>query len=405
LTYQDAFSVLGIDPQATPDEIDRAYRAQALRVHPDAGGSAEAFTRLAQAHRAAREHASRRSALARVVERPGWSSVRQLVDAAPAPAAPLAVFKDVEIAAAQACQALRQQTEAELGQARRQFASEFDRFSQETIRRVRQLVHNCRSTDDLRKVDERLRPLVQDRCVEFARAWIARAGALRQRLSELARWVRAVRTVRFEHSLPHRFWEFAGRAGFLASMAVLTITIAAAGIATASYLLPGLWYGPASWAASVACLAGGALAAVRPARSIYLSGARYFNNWQAGVLLRSLNIHEAAFAFPAGPDGLDREERATTAALLGGAAWWLLALEPLTGGLILAATTVIGWLTGPSFERLRDETTERAVAVVEPVLADFRDQLDQHLMLVLQDEFAQVDDAYQLVMRTATIRP
>jgi len=41
---------LGIETDATPAEVDKAYRQRARRAHPDTGGSAEAFHSLAHAH-------------------------------------------------------------------------------------------------------------------------------------------------------------------------------------------------------------------------------------------------------------------------------------------------------------------------------------------------------------------
>jgi hypothetical protein len=41
--------VLGVDPDAGPDEIRRAFRARALVTHPDHGGSAPAFAEVTAA--------------------------------------------------------------------------------------------------------------------------------------------------------------------------------------------------------------------------------------------------------------------------------------------------------------------------------------------------------------------
>lgn len=43
------WDILGVAPAATREEVRRAYRAKALVVHPDHGGSPEAFSRLAEA--------------------------------------------------------------------------------------------------------------------------------------------------------------------------------------------------------------------------------------------------------------------------------------------------------------------------------------------------------------------
>jgi curved DNA-binding protein CbpA len=46
----DPYQVLGVDRAADAPAIRRAYRSRAKRLHPDAGGSAEAFSRLSRAH-------------------------------------------------------------------------------------------------------------------------------------------------------------------------------------------------------------------------------------------------------------------------------------------------------------------------------------------------------------------
>ena len=43
----DLYSVLGVERNATQDEIHRAYRHRAKISHPDSGGSVEAFKKLA----------------------------------------------------------------------------------------------------------------------------------------------------------------------------------------------------------------------------------------------------------------------------------------------------------------------------------------------------------------------
>lgn len=40
------YEVLGLEPDATPEEINAAYRAASKSAHPDGGGSTEEFTRV-----------------------------------------------------------------------------------------------------------------------------------------------------------------------------------------------------------------------------------------------------------------------------------------------------------------------------------------------------------------------
>lgn len=51
----DCFKTLGIRPDATPEEINAAFRAKAKTAHPDAGGSTDAMTKLTAARDAALE--------------------------------------------------------------------------------------------------------------------------------------------------------------------------------------------------------------------------------------------------------------------------------------------------------------------------------------------------------------
>jgi curved DNA-binding protein CbpA len=48
---EDLYNTLGVEPDASPEEIRRAYRKKAKQEHPDAGGSAEKFGALVKAHR------------------------------------------------------------------------------------------------------------------------------------------------------------------------------------------------------------------------------------------------------------------------------------------------------------------------------------------------------------------
>lgn len=45
------YEILGLDKTATHDQVRSAYRRKAASAHPDAGGTEEAFTLLAEAHR------------------------------------------------------------------------------------------------------------------------------------------------------------------------------------------------------------------------------------------------------------------------------------------------------------------------------------------------------------------
>jgi len=46
----DPYQILGVDKTASTASVRNAYRSHAKRLHPDAGGSAEAFSRLSRAH-------------------------------------------------------------------------------------------------------------------------------------------------------------------------------------------------------------------------------------------------------------------------------------------------------------------------------------------------------------------
>ncbi|MDQ4129718.1 MAG: J domain-containing protein [Actinomycetota bacterium] len=46
----DLYAVLGVGPDATQEEIKRAYRRRAREVHPDAGGDEDAFKRVTRAY-------------------------------------------------------------------------------------------------------------------------------------------------------------------------------------------------------------------------------------------------------------------------------------------------------------------------------------------------------------------
>jgi curved DNA-binding protein CbpA len=46
----DPYQILGVDKTASTASVRAAYRSRAKKLHPDAGGSAEAFSRLSRAH-------------------------------------------------------------------------------------------------------------------------------------------------------------------------------------------------------------------------------------------------------------------------------------------------------------------------------------------------------------------
>ncbi|MDP9400586.1 MAG: J domain-containing protein, partial [Actinomycetota bacterium] len=48
----DPFAVLGVPPDAAPDELAEAYRRLARRWHPDRGGGPEAHRRMAEVNAA-----------------------------------------------------------------------------------------------------------------------------------------------------------------------------------------------------------------------------------------------------------------------------------------------------------------------------------------------------------------
>ena len=50
------YDVLGVSTLATPKQIGRAYHTQALQLHPDKGGSPDAFHRLHWAHSVLSNH-------------------------------------------------------------------------------------------------------------------------------------------------------------------------------------------------------------------------------------------------------------------------------------------------------------------------------------------------------------
>ncbi len=56
---ENPYDILGVEPTASKDEIQKAYRQRAKSEHPDAGGSAERFGALTKAHRILTDDAKR----------------------------------------------------------------------------------------------------------------------------------------------------------------------------------------------------------------------------------------------------------------------------------------------------------------------------------------------------------
>lgn len=52
-----AFDTLGLPANAGEERVERAYREKVKQVHPDQGGSREAFTEVREAYATARDHA------------------------------------------------------------------------------------------------------------------------------------------------------------------------------------------------------------------------------------------------------------------------------------------------------------------------------------------------------------
>lgn len=77
---EDHYRVLQVDPSAEPEVIDRAYRALALKYHPDRAGDTDAdgtrMRRLNAAYAVLRDPAARArydaTRAARPAERSGW---------------------------------------------------------------------------------------------------------------------------------------------------------------------------------------------------------------------------------------------------------------------------------------------------------------------------------------------
>lgn len=55
----DLYKTLGVDDDATPEQLKAAYRARAKELHPDAGGDADEFAELSRAYRVLSDPGSR----------------------------------------------------------------------------------------------------------------------------------------------------------------------------------------------------------------------------------------------------------------------------------------------------------------------------------------------------------
>ena len=47
---QDPYSVLGVNPGATKDEVKKAFKKRAMETHPDRGGNEEEFKKVNEAY-------------------------------------------------------------------------------------------------------------------------------------------------------------------------------------------------------------------------------------------------------------------------------------------------------------------------------------------------------------------
>eukprot|EP00798_Chlamydomonas_sp_ICE-L_P019376 gene19376-26025_t len=54
------YEILGVDKNATPDELKKAHRKLALKLHPDKGGDPEAFKKINEAHDVLKDEEKRR---------------------------------------------------------------------------------------------------------------------------------------------------------------------------------------------------------------------------------------------------------------------------------------------------------------------------------------------------------
>jgi curved DNA-binding protein CbpA len=63
----DPFRIVGVEPDATAEQVQSAFRRRSRELHPDAGGSAEEFQKLVEAYKLLQDPAARQQlAIAKV---------------------------------------------------------------------------------------------------------------------------------------------------------------------------------------------------------------------------------------------------------------------------------------------------------------------------------------------------
>lgn len=85
MTYREDIELLGLDDDCTPVQVKNAFRALALRHHPDLGGDPDAFQRCREAYSRVLADALRRAQVCPVCDgrgvvelRSGFASIKQV---------------------------------------------------------------------------------------------------------------------------------------------------------------------------------------------------------------------------------------------------------------------------------------------------------------------------------------